>query len=230
MTIEYRLLRADDAEMGPDGDGMSFFGYASRYNSPSEPLPFIETMEPGVWSRSLKSRNNIKAFVNHNTDKVIGSRRAGTLRLEDRDAGLYSHIDLPETTYGRDFSIVVKRGDATGMSVGMSVVRDEWSNDYTRRRVIEARLHEVSGVTGFEAYTETTAAVRSLPLLAKRSGADLDALSDAFVALEAGALNDDQFALLTEAIDRSHVKPDPEPVDLSALQALSDLLAQRVDA
>jgi len=231
-AIEYRAWAPDSAEMRAEGDGMSFTGYAIRYGVKSEPLPFREVIAPGAVTRSLRSRNEIKAFVNHDTNLVLGSTRAGTLRLAEDDRGVRSDIDLPDTSYGRDLSISVQRGDVSGMSFGFSVVKDKWSDDYSERTIHELRLHEVSVVTGFPAYTQTSAAVRALPLLAKRTGVDVDALAEAFDALSAGTLDDDQAALLAEAVDRARPEapaPEPEPVDLSALQALSDLLKKRDD-
>lgn len=231
MTLEYRQINGDDSEIRSEGDGMSFTGYTSRYNSPSLPLPFIETVEDGAWTKSLRSRNEIKSFINHNTDLVLGSTRSGTLRLEDDERGLLTHIDLPETTYGRDLAYSTKRGDVSSMSVGMSVVKDEWSSDYTKRRIIEARLHEVSVVTGFAAFSETTATVRALPMIALRTGVALDALADAMSTLESGAeLSEDQKNVLMETIDRSSAKAEPEPptltVPLSLLQKQLDLKAK----
>lgn len=231
-AIEYRAWAPESAEMRAEGDGMSFTGYAIRYGVKSEPLPFREVIAPGAVTRSLRSRNEIKAFVNHDTNLVLGSTRAGTLRLAEDDRGVRSDIDLPDTSYGRDLSISVQRGDVSGMSFGFSVVKDKWSDDYSERTIHELRLHEVSVVTGFPAYTQTSAAVRALPLLAKRTGVDVDALAEAFDALSAGTLDDNQAALLAEAVDRARPEapaPEPEPVDLSALQALSDLLKKRDD-
>jgi HK97 family phage prohead protease len=232
MTVEYRAWMPEDAEMRADGDGMSFTGYAIRWDVPSEPLPFTERIAPGATTRSLRSRNEVKAFVNHDTNLVIGSTRAGTLRMTEDDKGLLAQIDLPDTSYARDLSVSVQRGDVSGMSFGFSVVKDDWSDDYSQRTIKELRLHEVSVVTGFPAYRQTTAAVRAMPMIAKRSGVDMDALSDAFDALGSGTLSDDQYALLSEAVDRARpeqpVEVEPE-VDLSALQALSDLLKQRDD-
>jgi HK97 family phage prohead protease len=230
MTVEYRAWMPDDSEIRAEGDGMSFTGYAIRYNAKSEPLPFRETIAPGAVTRSLRSRNEIKAFINHDTNLVIGSTRSGTLRLVEDERGVRTDIDLPDTTYGRDLSVSVQRGDASGMSFGFSVVKDKWSDDCSERTITELRLHEVSVVTGFPAYRQTTAAVRALPLLAKRTGVDIDALAEAFDALSAGTLDNDQAALLTEAVDRARPEaPEPEPVDLSALHALSDLLKKRDD-
>jgi HK97 family phage prohead protease len=231
-AIEYRAWAPESAEMRAEGDGMSFTGYAIRYGVKSEPLPFREVIAPGAVTRSLRSRNEIKAFVNHDTNLVLGSTRAGTLRLAEDERGVRSDIDLPDTTYGRDLSISVKRGDVSGMSFGFSVVKDKWSEDYSERTIHELRLHEVSVVTGFPAYTQTSAAVRALPLLAQRTGVDIDALAEAFDALSAGTLDNDQAALLAEAVDRARPEApaaEPEPVDLSALQALSDLLKKRDD-
>jgi uncharacterized protein len=232
MTVEFRAWFGDDAEVRAAAEGMSFTGYAIRYNAKSEPLPFTETIAPGAVTRSLKSRNEIKAFVNHDTNLVIGSTRAGTLRLTDDERGVLADIDLPDVTYARDLAENVRVGNVSGMSFGFSVVKDKWSEDYSERTIHELRLHEVSVVTGFPAYRQTTAAVRALPLLAKRTGIDIDALSDAFDALSEGSLNDDQYALLVDAADRARPERpavEPEPVDLSALQALSDLLKKRDD-
>lgn len=232
MTVEFRGWTPDDAEMRAENDGMTFIGYAIRYGVPSQPLPFTEVIAPGAATRSLRSRNNIKAFVNHDTNLVIGSTRAGTLRLSEDDKGVLAEIHLPDTSYGRDLAVSVQRGDVSGMSFGFSVVKDKWSEDYTNRTIAEMRVHEVSPVTGFEAYTQTTAAMRSLLRFAKRTGVDVDALAEAFDALSDGNLSDDQYALLVDAADRARPTPEPSPEpepDLSALQALSDLLKQRDD-
>jgi HK97 family phage prohead protease len=229
MTLEYRQINGDDSEIRSEGEGMSFTGYTSRYNSPSLPLPFIETVEPGAWERTLKAKNEVKSFINHNTDLVLGSTRSGTLRLQDDERGLLTHIDLPETTYGRDLAYSTKRGDVSSMSVGMSVVKDEWSSDYTKRRIIEARLHEVSVVTGFAAFSETTATVRALPMIALRTGVALDALADAMTTLESGAeLSEDQKNVLMETIDRSSAKAAVEPEPLELTTPLS-LLRKQLD-
>jgi len=235
MTIEFRSINPDDAEVRAEGDGMTFTGYAIRYGVPSQPLPFTEVIAPGAATRSLKSRNNIKAFVNHDTNMVIGSTRAGTLRLSEDSQGVLAEIHLPDTTYGRDLAVSVQRGDVSGMSFGFSTVKDAWSEDYNERTVTELRVHEVSPVTGFEAYTQTTAAMRSLPLLAVRTGVDLDALADAFDALSNGTeLSDDQANVILETIDRSRPKAEevpviePEGVPVDVLLQKLDLIAKAI--
>jgi HK97 family phage prohead protease len=131
--------------------GMHFTGYAAVFDSPSEPLPFIERITPGAFAQSLASRNEIKMFVNHDTTRVLASKRAGTLRLSEDAYGLRVEADLPPTTDGKDLAILMQRGDVDSMSFGFSVPAggDSWSNDGSTRQLNEVRLHEVSIVTAF---------------------------------------------------------------------------------
>lgn len=236
MDIETRSIDTEPLELraSADGDGMTFAGYAAKYDSPSLPLPFTERIAPGAFARSLKSRNDVRMYVNHDDTMVLGSTRAKTLRVEDRADGLFVEADLPDTSYGRDLAHLIKRGDVRTMSFGFSTVRDAWSNDGEERTLLEVRLHEVSAITGVAAYPATTASVRNLRLIAKRTATDVEALADAFAALEAGAeLTDDQAAVIHEAVDRSRPKSEPEPepaFDPSALLAMKSYLLKQATA
>jgi len=199
-SVEFDVRAAEASS-----DGMSFTGYAAVFNSPSEPLPFTEIIKEGAFKRSLKSRNEIKLFMNHNTDVVLGSTRAGTLRLTEDSRGLLAQADLPDTTAGRDLSVLMQRGDVSSMSFGFSVPAkgDKWSSDGATRELHQVRLHEVSIVTGFPAYEATTASVRSLDILAQRTAVDVDALSDAIFKLEAGETLEAQHAdLISEVVSK----------------------------
>ncbi len=66
-------------ELRETPEGMTFTGYAAVFNSDSEPLPFIERIEPGAFRGSLRNRNDIKLLWNHDTGQVLGSTRAGNL-------------------------------------------------------------------------------------------------------------------------------------------------------
>lgn len=162
--VEFRTVSVGNIEVrDSSGDGMTFAGYAAVFDSPSEPLPFIETIRPGAFKRSLSSGREVRMFSNHNTDHVLGSTRAGTLRLSEDARGLRVEADLPDTTVGRDLAILMRRGDVHSMSFGFSVPRggDSRSQDGSSRELREVILHEVSVVTGFPAYAATSAAVRS---------------------------------------------------------------------
>jgi HK97 family phage prohead protease len=219
-TVERRINTVEfDVRNGEaSSDGMSFTGYAAVFNSPSEPLPFTEVIREGAFQRSLKSRNEIKLFMNHNTDVVLGSTRAGTLKLTEDSRGLLAQANLPDTNAGRDLSVLMKRGDVSSMSFGFSVPPkgDSWSADGATRELNQVRLHEVSIVTGFPAYGATTASVRSLDILAKRTAVDVDALSDAILKLEAGETLEDSHAdLISEVVQK--LRAD-KPADLNLLE------------
>ena len=221
--IETRRLTVNDFEVrqGPAGDGMSFSGYAAVFNSDSEPLPFIERIMPGAFRKSLKSRNNIRMYLNHDSSMLLATSRAKTLRLEEDQRGLKVEADLPDTTIGRDLSTLIQRGDVDSMSFGFSVPPkgDSWSDDGSVRELKEVRLYEVSVVTGFPAYQATSASVRSLDMLAERTAADADKLADAITVLEAGSeLNDEQASLLMDVVGKLRKKPEQIPASLLAKQ------------
>jgi HK97 family phage prohead protease len=221
--IETRRLTVNDFEVrqGPAGDGMSFSGYAAVFNSDSEPLPFVERIAPGAFRRSLKSKNNIRMYLNHDSSMLLATTRAKTLRLMEDERGLKVEADLPDTTVGRDLSTLIQRGDVDSMSFGFSVPPkgDSWSDDGSVRELKEVRLYEVSVVTGFPAYQATSASVRSLEILAERTSSDADKLADAITVLEAGSeLNDEQASLLLDVVGKLRKKPEQIPTSLLAKQ------------
>lgn len=209
--IETRTNSAGFEVRELEGGGMTFTGYAAIFNAPSEPLPFIERIAPGAFKRSLSARNDIKLLWNHDTGIVLGSTRAGTLRLEEDNIGLRVSADLPNTQAGRDAAYLIKRGDVDAMSFGFSVPKggDEWVSD-NERVLRSVRLIETS-VVPFPAYSQTAGltAVRGLDKVAKRASVDADALADAIVAIESGIdLSEEQTQLLTKVIDELGPKSD----------------------
>jgi HK97 family phage prohead protease len=209
-----------------NGDGMTFTGYAAVFNSPSEPLPFIERIAPGAFKRSLKARNDIKLLWNHDTGSVLGSTRAGTLKLEEDNYGLRVTAVLPPTTLGNDVKTLVQRGDVSAMSFGFSVPAngDTWNAEGTERTLKSVRIHEVS-IVAFPAYSQTagTASVRSFDGVAKRAEVDADQLADAMLAIEDGKdLSLEQSELLTKVIQRLTPQEEAEAQesseDLTALE------------
>jgi len=216
--METRTFTVDDLEVREAPEGMSFEGYAAVFNSPSEPLPFTETIAPGAFARSLKSRNNVFLLVNHDPARPLASTRSKTMTLEEDGRGLLVKATLPDTTDGRDLAVLLGAGGAPrvidSMSFGFSVPRggDKWNEDGSQRTLQQVRLHETSIVT-FPAYQATSAAVRSLDMLAEATGEDADALNGALEALERGAtLTMDQAGLLSAVVAKLSPEPQPEPV------------------
>lgn len=214
LTKEQRINTAN-FEVRQSGDGMTFSGYAAVWNSPSEPLPFIERIQSGAFRKTLQSRNEIKLLWNHDSSQILGSLRAGTLRLTEDAYGLKVEADLPDTQLGRDTATLLRRGDVNAMSFGFSVPKggDTWNSDGTERTLKSVRLFEVS-IVGSPAYTATagTATVRSFDKLALRSQVDEDTLSDVMLKLEEGQdLTPEEAAIISEAVNALTPKAE-EPV------------------
>ena len=229
QTVETRRITSNDFELraDPQGNGMSFTGYAAVFNSPSEPLPFIERIAPGAFSRSLKSKNNVRMYMNHDSSMLLATTRAKTLRLSEDSKGLLVDASLPDTSIGRDLSVLMKRGDVNSMSFGFTVPSggDMWSDDGQSRELRQIKLYEVSVVTGFPAYTATTAAVRSLDALATRTGIDADQLAAAITNLESGqTLSQDHAMLLRETVAKLEPVQDSAPARLGVMAKHLDLL------
>jgi uncharacterized protein len=222
---EQRVIHADIELRAHDtnGDGMSFRGYAAVFNSDSEPLPFIEQVAPGAFARSLDSRNNVAMLLNHDSSLVLATTRSGSARITEDERGLLVDADLPPTTYGRDLSVMMQRGDVASMSFGFTVPTggDEWRDDGNRRVLNEVRLHEVSVVT-FPAYPETVATVRSTDLLATRADVDAGKLAAAMSALTSDGLSTEQADLLESVIGR--LRPNEPAADVVPLAILAKKL------
>jgi HK97 family phage prohead protease len=207
LKLETRMLDAGEFEVREDGDGMHLEGYAALFNSRSENLGgFTETIAPGAFRSSLRSRNNIFLLWNHDSGSPLASTRAGTLALTEDDRGLRVSATLANTTIGRDISELVRTKVISGFSFGFSLPTrggDSWSDDGTERVLKSVRLHEVSLVT-FPAYPATngTATVRGWDKLAKRANVDADALADALLKLEQGEeITADDRAIVDRVLD-----------------------------
>lgn len=231
-TVRVRPFEAGDFEIREEGDGLTFAGYASVFNSPSDDLGgFREFVAPGAFTRSINSAANgkraIKMFLNHNQDVVLASTRAKTLTLVEDERGLLATARLPENEQGRYVADAVRRGDIDSMSFGFNVEPkgDSWNDDRSERTLHAVRLWEVSPVTGWPAYAATTASVRHLADLVE---VDNEIMADALKALVAqdGSLTDEQRDLLMKTI---HARTSTRyvPAGLAERQArLAALVAQ----
>ena len=218
--METRINSAEFEVREIDG-GMRFSGYAAVFNSDSEPLPFTERIAPGAFRGSLRNRNDIKLLWNHETASVLGSTRAGTLKLTENERGLYVEADLPNTSVGRDARELISRGDVDSMSFGFTVARggDEWSADGSVRTLNKINLHEVS-IVAFPAYTATagSTAVRGLDKVAKRAEVDADALADALLKIENGEdITTDDRNLVTTVLEKLSPAVEEPKGDLDML-------------
>jgi HK97 family phage prohead protease len=218
-----------DFEVRAEGDGMTFTGYASVFNSPSEDLGgFVEYVAPGAFKRSLQSRNEVKLLWNHDAGEPLASLRGGTMQLVEDNRGLKVTAQLPNTTRGRDIAELLRTKVIDSMSFGFNVIRDSWSSDGKTRTLESVRLFEAS-IVSFPAYSQTTATVRSKPTI------NPDELADALLKLESGEELDSKSAdLITDVVAKLKAQPETVEVIDNGLDLLDlkqkqfDLLLKRI--
>jgi uncharacterized protein len=161
MNIERRTFKV--SEFRARGDGLTISGHAAVFGQLSEDLGgFKEKVRAGAFKNSI-AQDDIRSLWNHDANFVLGRNRSGTLRLSEDDVGLYFENELPDTSYARDLSKSMARGDVDQMSFGFITLRDDWhleGGDLIVRELIEAQLFDVSPVT-FPAYPQTDVSARS---------------------------------------------------------------------
>jgi uncharacterized protein len=159
-NVERRSFTECRAEASDNGKKIR--GYAIRFNAKSEDLGgFFEYIAPEAVDRTLNEGIDVRALVDHDSGKVIGRTRAGTLALRKDSKGLAVTIEPDdEISYAKDIMRAVARGDVSGMSFGFRVLEDEWNYDEKTpvRTITDMRVHEVSIVT-FPAYKQTDVSV-----------------------------------------------------------------------
>jgi HK97 family phage prohead protease len=218
-----------DFEVRAEGDGMTFTGYASVFNSPSEDLGgFVEYVAPGAFKRSLQSRNEVKLLWNHDSGEPLASLRGGTMQLIEDERGLKVTAQLPNTTRGRDIAELLRTKVIDSMSFGFNVIKDSWSRDGQTRTLESVRLFEVS-VVSFPAYEATTAHVRSAQTI------NPDQLADALLKLESGEeLDEANATLITDVVNKLKAQPEVQEAEDNGLSILDlkqkqfDLLMKRI--
>jgi HK97 family phage prohead protease len=222
-------------EIREEGDGMTFVGYAAKFDQPSENLGgFVEYVERGAFSRSLKSRNDVMLLWNHDAGQPLASTRSGTMKLTEDEVGLRVEARLPMTTLGKDLSVLLREKIVGKMSFGFNVIKDSWNSEGTERRLKSVRLFETSLVV-WPAYPQTEATVRGLDKVAQRASVDADELADVMLKIEEGAdLTPDQAELMKSVVERLAPTPEepateePQPSLLAVKQKQLDLLLKRI--
>ena len=162
---EQRAINFTAAEFRfTDDDNSVLEGYASVFNSKTDLGRFDEVIEPGAFTRALAEGQDVRALIDHDSGRIIGRTKNGTLELREDAKGLHSRITLPDTQDGRDLSVLIERGDLDAMSFGFMVKGDRWEKQEGRntRHITDVDLMDVS-VVAFPAYPDATVALRSMP-------------------------------------------------------------------
>lgn len=163
---EHRMLPLKEIRINDNDGGTCIEGHAAVFDSWSETLggifPFKEKVRKGAFAESI-GKDDIRALFNHDPNYVLGRNKAGTLELVEDDVGLRVRINPPDTSWARDITTSIKRGDISQMSIGFVVEEDEWSSTdgIDTRELKKVQLFDVSPVT-FPAYAATDVGVRAM--------------------------------------------------------------------
>ena len=146
--------------------GNRLVGYASVFNQYADFGSFLETLAPTAFDAALADpATDVRSYFQHDSAKLLGRQKAGTLRLSTDSTGLHFELDIPETTDGRDLRELVSRGDLTGMSFGFIAGQEDWGHTRDGRELRThtsvSQLIEISPVSR-PAYAGTSVQLRSL--------------------------------------------------------------------
>lgn len=162
--IEYRSFRIEAREQG----SRTVSGYGSVFNSQSEDLGFIETIDPNAITDETIKRSDVFATLNHDMDKILARCKygSGSLELKCDDKGLYYRFDAPNTDLGDELLEYLNRGEIDSSSFAFTVKRDEWTkgdDGKTYRRILEIdQVFDISPVF-CPAYPEAICQKRNKP-------------------------------------------------------------------
>lgn len=170
ITGNIRALPQDDNQ------SMIVEGYAAIFSEPSQPMPFIEYIDPNALQGADLS--NVLALYDHEFGNILGRTDSGTLALKVDDKGLFFSCQLPDTQLGHDTYQNVANGNIKGCSFRFDIEDDLYSIDENGNQI--HTINKISNVTEISlttlpAYTETSVQVkRSLDLLKGENGMNND--------------------------------------------------------
>jgi HK97 family phage prohead protease len=164
---ERSYIAATEVRVEHDGDKKFISGYASVFNKPTDKVGFREVVMPGAFDRALKAKQDVRALINHDPNKLLGRTKSGTLNVSSDDKGLKFRVEMPDTTYANDLMEMCKRGDMNECSFGFRAVKQAWvqePDDEDKTRMVATRqLHDLDlgdvSVVTYPAYDGTSAKV-----------------------------------------------------------------------
>ena len=160
---EVRKLEKLEVRATPDG-GAILEGYATVYDyaysiGDVDRGGFMETIMSGAAAKSA-GEADVRLLINHE-GIPLARTKSGTMTLTSDDIGLRVMAELdPSNPVSASLRSAMERGDMDQMSFAFRVLRDEWNDDYSMRKIYELKLFDVSMVT-YPANPATVAKVRN---------------------------------------------------------------------
>lgn len=200
--IQTRELKLAEVKLRENENGTRTIEGLIPYNSRSEDMGWYEYITPSAFTKTLSDGADVRALFDHESSKLLGRVKNGSLRLRSDDFGLHIECDLPQTTYAEDAYNLISNDYNRGMSFGFVPIKERWETeniDGEERDVcylLEVRLLEVSFCVSFPAYEGTTSSARDL----------LSALRN----VSKDSLSEEERSLINEKL--RELQPEPAPV------------------
>ncbi|GEB09552.1 HK97 family phage prohead protease [Lactococcus lactis] len=162
-NYQVRNFRSLDLNANDEAAEKIISGYFIVFNSETELYEgCFEEIAPESFDNVDLS--DVRALIDHETSKVLGRTKPGTLTLSVDAKGVYGEIKVNENdTEAMNLYSRVQRGDVDQCSFGFNILdeametRDDGSYKFTIKAI---ELFEVSVVT-FPAYADTAVEARS---------------------------------------------------------------------
>lgn len=142
-------------------DSRTITGYACKFNVWSRSLGwFKEKIDPGAFDEIDWSKQDVKAFFNHDQNLILAraNENVDTLKLEVDSVGLKYTFEAPNTTAGNDLLENVRNKNVQHSSFAFMVKVDQWEEkeegDSERTIIKFAEIGDISPVVD-PAYLDT---------------------------------------------------------------------------
>ena len=180
------------------GEAVTVYGYASAFDEPYTITDafgeYEEVVRRGAFDRTIREQD-VRLYVNHD-GLALARSSAGNLELREDQTGLAYEAELdPSISIVSDLAKLMRVGVMRESSFAFQPIKQRWSDDYTRRELLEVKLFDVS-IVSFPANPAASAGVRNAELVRWISELEPLALAGELRSAGVGA------GAVLEAIDR----------------------------
>lgn len=205
-------------------------GRAIVFNEPSQPLPFVEYIDPNALDDVDFSHTLL--LYGHDFNQILARADAGSLSVNIDDKGLTFKATLPDTTLAHDTRENINSGNVQGCSFGFKIADggDTWdtSSDGTAIHYVN-KIETVDELTltPIPAYTQTSVQVqRSLDkLINKEERANMNSSNASSAASSTAASQTSSTATSSAALTAS----DVAAAIAAAIKPISSAVSSLVD-
>ena len=135
----------------------------------------FERYDRGCFSQGLNG-DPLAVLINHNEEKILGLKSAGTAHFWEDFAGVHAEADVPNTTYANDLLENMRRGECNQCSAAFWILQQRWETQGDKKvRVVEKAVLRDASVLAFAAYRNTSATIEQLPAAASQVQNGLEA-------------------------------------------------------